>query len=267
MMRQRELAKPIVRHRLLNPIDAYDRLESIQGEWWLLDNPARIDITQTMREALLLQLDYLSGSTTRLKQDLSFFLKTRGRTARIEIVPFARPQASKLPAILIGPDNIAGVVVGSVHIDGESFVWVFLPKTGAPLVRTIAEERAERKPPRSEDPEYQAKLQAGIRKIEEAEKRLREVYAKKGISIPLPKKTAEERLLEGQRNLEAYENKTTRVKDKQSTREECIQNGIHLVQCSNLASWNILYIHEVGLADNWGVSGSASNAEQNASEK
>ncbi len=245
LMRQRALAKPVIRRRLLDPVDSTERREILQLEWKSIVNPARIDISKGMVNALLLQMDYLGKTAASVKQDITLFLKTRGQTARIEIVPFKQPREDSLPAILLGPDGIAGVVLGSVHIDDELFVWVFFPKTGGAQVKTLAEERAERRPPRSEDPDYEAKFQAGVREIEEAEARLREAYAKRGISLPLPEKSAEERLREGQRRIESYEKQTKKVRDKSSTLGESFQNGIHLVNCSHLTSWEVLYISEV----------------------
>lgn len=249
MMRQRALAKPIIRRRLLAPVDSRERLEILQLEWKSIVNPARRDISKGMVNALLLQMDYLGKTAATVKQDIALFLKTRGQTARIEIVPFKQPRKDSLPAILLGPDGIAGVVLGSVHIDDELFVWVFFPKTGGALVRTLAEERAKRRPPRSEDPEYEAKFQAGVREIEEAEAKLREAYAKRGISLPQPEKSAEERLREGQKRLESHEKQTKTVRDKNSTLGESIRNGIHLVNCSHLASWEVVYISEVKTGD------------------
>jgi len=250
MMQQRTLAKPIIRRRLLDPVDPAERLAVLQLEWTSIVNPARRNISRGMTNALLLQLDYLGRSRASLLPDVRLFLKTRGRTARIEVGPFGQPKVDLLPAILLGPDSVVGVILGCVHIDDELFLWVFFPRTGGALVRTLAEERAEHSLPRDRDPEYKAKFQAKVREIEEAEERLRKTYAEKGISVPLPEKSAEERLREYQRGREAYENRTKITRDRKSALKESIQDGIHLIRCSHIASWEGLYISEMKINDN-----------------
>ena len=93
-----------------------------------------VDISIRMRDAILLQMDYLDPDTEHLQQDLEFFFRTRGRVAQLNIQPFQKVQPDLLPVVIMGPEHEAGVVLGYVDIGGERFASVLFP--GPPCRRS-----------------------------------------------------------------------------------------------------------------------------------
>lgn len=132
--------RPIIRRRLLNPTNPWDRLDVLQKEVLAMENISMITNSRGMRDATTLQLDYLDTNVVNLKRNTELFFETRGLTADIQIVPVANVPADSLPVVLLGPNDTAGVALGFMNIDGERFVVIFFPKTGRPKIMSLAEK-------------------------------------------------------------------------------------------------------------------------------
>jgi hypothetical protein len=215
----RNMTTPIIRRRLLDPNNAYERLEALQAEQ--KDNVTLVDISQGMRDAVYFQMDYVQGGIANIKRDLELFLKTRGRTASISIVPFAEMPADSLPCVLIGPNDIAAVVLGNADIGGEKFSLVFFPKTGKPNRMSIAD-------------------------------RSRALGAADVLADPNRGRNAEEReILARARRMDET---TITVEDSKSKLPDSLSIGVHVCRTSSLAQWQRVNIGKIDLADNWGIS-------------
>jgi hypothetical protein len=216
-VRMRNVTKPLIRQRLLDPNNACERLEALQAEQ--KDNVTIIDISQGMRDAIYLQMDYLADDRANIKQSLDLFLKTRGRTASISIVPFAKTHVDSLPTVLIGPDNIAALVLGSMEIDGEHFSLVFFPKTGRPNRMSMADRSRAR-------------------------------GAADRLADPNRGKNAKER--EGLARLRKMEETTMLVEDPDSKLPDSLSAGVHMCRTSSLAQWQAIDIGKIEVGPNWG---------------
>jgi hypothetical protein len=213
----RNLIKPIIRRTLLDPINAYEHLRALQAEQ--TDTVTLLDISPGMKDAVLLQMDYLDDGSANIKRNLELFLKTRGRAANVSTVPFAKVPADALPAVVIGPDNIAGVVLGKADIDGEQFSLVFFPKTGKPNRMSLADA---------------IRTRGG------------------GLADPNRARTPEERerLARARKKMET----TIIAEDPKSKLPDSLSVGIHVCRTSSLAQWQAVDIGKIDLADNWGLS-------------
>ena len=251
---QRNIIKPIIRRRLLNPLNAKERLDVINSENSKIEVVTLNNISSGMVDAILLQQDYLNSNGTELRQNLNTFFKTRGRTAKIETIPFEKIQPDSLPTILLGPDNIAAVLLGYINIDNERFASVFFPNTGAALIMTMTEKKRQirleaglpAEPNLEEDEEYQKIL----KQAKEVEEMRRKLYEEKGLPDPQPK-SVEQRLQEGREKTKETEDNTFITEDHKSKYPEGFKNGIHLINCTTLSSWQVLTISNIQVGDNW----------------
>jgi hypothetical protein len=253
-LRARSLAVPILRRRLLNPLNMLERFELIERE------EAQIvmhrDTSRGLKHARLLQEDYIGRDVGGLEKGIHTFFETRGMTAEVTFSRFKNLQPGHVPAILVGPDNAAGLLLGYIDVDGEQFALVFFPKTGSPSVMTLAEKaRAIRKergipePNEAEDTEFQESLQ----QVREAEARLRKIRQEKGLPDLPQEETAEERVWKAIDRMKKLEEELIVVEDRHSELPGSLEHGVHLVRCSGLASWGALYIGKLVAAENWGV--------------
>ena len=217
--KQRNLIKPIIRRRLLNPVNARERLDLIQNEASAIEHVTRIDISSGMKDAIMLQLDYLDGNITSLVKNIEVFFETRGRTSQIDIMPFEKLQKESLPAILIGPDNIASVVLGFMDIDGEKFALIFFPKTGKPYKITLTD-------------------------------RMREIN-KEGKALADPNEAVTEEGREMLSRLRDMQNKTIITENIPSKFPESMNTGVHIFNISNISAWQILTLSEISIDKNW----------------
>jgi hypothetical protein len=220
-VRMRDVIKPIIRRRLLDPIDADERLRALQAEQTAVGGVTPSEVSEGMRDAVFLQVDYLEDGPASIKQNLDFFLKTRGRVASINIRPFATMPHDSMPSVLIGPDNIAAVVLGNVAIDGEQFSLVFLPRTGKPNAVSLADK-------------------------------IRSRGAADRLADPNRARNAEER--EGLARVRKMEEATLVVEDPKSKLLDSLGVGIHVCRTSSLVQWRTVDIGKIELADNWGMS-------------
>ncbi|MBN2589507.1 MAG: hypothetical protein JXA96_06575 [Sedimentisphaerales bacterium] len=251
----RQIIKPIIKKKLLNPAYAAERLQVILRENDLLTDITRTDISPGIRDAISIQQDYLNGNNTKLQQNLNIFFKTRGRTAKIEIIPFEKLQSDSLPVILTGPDNIAAVLLGFIDIDNERFASVFFPKNGNPLKMSLSEKkrrmRKEQGIPEPTADEEEEKLRESLEIIRESEEKMRKAYEEKGLPIPEQEKSAEDEFLERVERIKTADDNMFFVEDRNSDLSEQFTNGIHLINCSTLSSWQVLSISEIQIGDNW----------------
>jgi hypothetical protein len=220
-VRIRNVIKPIIRQRLLDPNNAYERLEALRAEQTAVGGVTIIDISQGMKDAVFFEMDYLEDNPTSIKQNLALFLKTRGRTANTSIVPFAELPGDSLPSVLIGPDNIAAVVLGRMDIDGERFSLVFFPKTGRPNRVSLADK---------------------IRALAGADR----------LADPNRGRNAEER--ESLARMRRTQETMIVVEDPESKLPDSVSAGVHVCRTSSLAQWQAIDIGKIDLADNWGSS-------------
>jgi hypothetical protein len=253
--RQHSIAKPIVRRRLLDPVNARERFDVLCLERTVV--ATRIDISPGMKDAVGLQTDYLNMTDPNLTRDLDLFFRTRGRVASTKIQPFGDLANESVPVLLMGPDNISGVLLGYLDVNGERFACVFFPRTGAPTRMTfterMAKSREEKGLPREDPAAEEERLKQSIEKAEASERALRKVYQDKGLPDPLPKESVEQRLRERMARMKAAHDKMQIVEDKRSTSLQGMEVGIHVIRCAQLSSWQVLCIGEITMADNWGI--------------
>ncbi|MBN1974008.1 MAG: hypothetical protein JW787_10245 [Sedimentisphaerales bacterium] len=253
-VQQRKIIKPIIRRRLLNPDNSRERLQVLANEDSFIVNLTKTQVSSGMKNAILLQQDYLDGNISNLKENIELFLRTRGRTVKIDTIPFEKIQLDSLPAILIGPDNVAGILLGFIDIDNERFASVFLPNTGSPIIMTRTEKTRQihleaglpAEPNLEEDEEYQRILKLA----KEAEIARRKLFEEKGLPDPKPK-SVEQRIHEGLEKAKATEDNTIIAEDKKSELPKGFENGIHIINCSFFSSWQVLSISNIQIGDNW----------------
>jgi hypothetical protein len=208
------LVRPIIRRALLDPVNAYERLNALQAEQD--DSVTLIDISPGMKDAVILQMDYLEDGPANIK-NLELFLKTRGRATNMGMAPFAKMPADSLPCVLIGPDNIAAIVLGNVNIDGEPFSLAFFPKTGKPNRMSLADA---------------IRVRGG------------------GLVDPNRGRNAEER----ERLARAREKMETTIiaEDPKSNLPDSLSVGVHVCRTSSLAQWQVIVIGKIEVGPNWG---------------
>jgi hypothetical protein len=259
-VRAHSIMKPVVRQRLLSPINARERMEVLEGERASLDGVARMNISLRMRDAMLLQLDYMDRNVGDMRQNMKLFFKTRGRTVQLETSPFEKARVNALPAIITGPGGVTGVVSGYVDIGGEPFASVFFPRTGSAVIKSLAQKVAEARkasglPP---EPNWAEDVERKARILREAEEKVREAFEKKGIPYR-PDKNLEQEFREGAERIRVGYEEEVVAEDHQSASSLTAENGVHLVRCSTLASWITVYVSEIGLGTNWGRSAKPPN--------
>jgi hypothetical protein len=253
--RQRNVIKPIVRQRLLNPVNARERVEVINAETSAIDRITLVNISSGMKDAVLLQQDYLEENTSKLKNNLDIFFKTRGREAQIEIEAFRQLNDDSLPAIAIGPENIAVVLLGFLDIDGEKYASIFFPQTGKPytmsLTQKLREIRIANNLPAEPNWETDKGYQDALKRAKEAEEKLKQAYLERGLSYPAPEKNIEERVREGVERIQTSNDKTLVVEDMTSKYPESLIGGIQIIKYSSLTSWQVLNISKIEVGNNW----------------
>jgi hypothetical protein len=256
-LRRREIVTPIIRRRLLDPINAGERMSALEEERNTLARVTRMDISSRMKDAVLLQLDYIDKDPANLKKNLGVFFETRGRTARFDQRPLDQMNADVLPLILMAGGDIAGVLLGYVDVDGERFASVYFPRTGHSVRKTWAQKRQEirlqnglsAEPPKwSERPETLKRIE----ELKETEAHLREVYREKGLPDPVPQTSVEQRVAADAERREKDYSTMFVVEDLQSRTSASGEDGIHLVRYSCLSSWLALSVGEVKAGGNWG---------------
>lgn len=256
-LHQRRIAKPIIRRRLLDPANARERSEVLGKENTAIENVTRIDVSPGMRDAMLLQLDYIDGNAANLKQDLDLFFKTRGRTVRVGLKSFKDSLSDAPYVVIMDRGDVAGVVLGYAAIDGERFALVFFPGTGRPLITTLAQrDRLSRvrnglpteEPNLLDDPAFKESMN----RLKESESRLREFYRQKGLPAPVPDESIEERARKAIDRQRTFAEKMPYVEDPQSGTAMSVEGGVHLIRYSCLESWQAVLIEEIGVGDNWG---------------
>jgi hypothetical protein len=269
-LQQHRIVKPILRRRLLNPRNAWERMQLLGSESAIIANltAGRESqgvklLTEGMKSAVLLQEHYLGREARSLHDNLALFLATRGRMAPMEVVPFRHVPEEELPAMIRGPDSIAGILLGYVRVGGERFAMVYFPRTGAPLMRTLAEKRRAYRVEKGlpAEPAYGQSEEASklIQRVKDEEERVRKLYEEKGLPNPLPDKPIEQRLQESMERMKAADEAMKVVEDRSSKFPECLSAGVHLIRCSRLTTWQVLQIGEIGVGDNWGQSPSETN--------
>lgn len=254
-VRAHSIIKPTVRRRLLSPINARERMEALEGERASLDGVARMNISLRMRDAMLLQLDYMDPNVENMPRDMELFFRTRGRTVQLETSPIEKVRVNALPAIITGPGGVAGVVLGYVDIGGELFASVFFPRTGSAVIKSLAQKVAEARKASglSPEPNWAEEIERKARILREAEEKVREAFEKKGIPYR-PDKGLEQEFREGAERIRIGYEEEVVAEDHQSASSLTVENGVHLVRCSTFASWSTVYVSEIGLDTNWGRS-------------
>jgi hypothetical protein len=252
--RRRETIKPIVRRRLLDPANARERLDVLAAELRALEDVTRPNISSGMRRAMLLQTDYLDRDPNHLGRDVQMFFRTRGRTARVEVLPFKAMRADAVPTVILGPMDLAAVVLGCMDVGGERFALVFLPKTGSPITSTGAQKMREGRVARGLPPEpnWAETTDKGVQGIRQAEEQRRRTPAQRDIPYSPPERDREREFVEGMKRIRAFYEKTVIVEDRRSASPARAEDGVHVVRCSTLASWRVLYVNKIEVGSNWG---------------
>ncbi len=252
---QLNIVKPIIRRRLLNPVNAGERIIIIRAETTAIDSITKTNISSGMKDAILLQKNYLNGNISNLQKDLDILFMTRGRKAQIEITAFKQLKVEFLPAILLGTENNIGVLLGYLDIDGEIYASVFFPRTTKPntmsLTQKLRENRIANNQPAEPDWEADQRHQDALRKAKEAEEKLRQAYLERGLPDPTPEKSIEERVRESMERQQAFTDKTLVVEDINSENPKSLENGVHIIKCSSLSSWQVLDISKIEVGNNW----------------
>ena len=247
--------KPIIRRRLLNPVNAGERIVVIRSETNLIDSITKTNLSSGMKDAILLQLDYLNGNISNLQEDIDVLFKTRGRKVQIEIMAFKQLKVEFLPAILLGPENNTGALLGYLDIDGEIYASVFFPRTTKPntmsLTQKLRENRIANNQPAELDWEADQGYQDALKKAKEAEEKLRQAYLERGLPDPTPEKSIEERIRESMQRTKDLHDKMILGEDIYSENPKSLENGVHLIKCSSLSSWQVLSISNIQVGDNW----------------
>jgi hypothetical protein len=253
---QFSIIKPIIRKRLLNPVNMRERYDVLQAEQNAIENVTRIDISSGMKEAILLQQNYLEGNTSNLVKNIDVFFKTRGRTAKLDSIAFEKLQNESLPVILTGPENICGVILGYVDIDKQRFVSIFFSKTSSPITMNIAQKIREVRVasglPAEPNREPSAEYKKALERAKEAEKQQQKISQEKGLPYTPPEKTIEERISEAIERGKAAEEKGIVVEDRKSKGTNSFENGVHLINSQQLSSWKVLNISKIEIGNNWG---------------
>jgi len=248
-LRARSLAVPILRRRLLNPATMLERFELIPHEEGQIHRLTHRDTSRGMKDALLIQEDYLKPDTAKLEQGIDMFFRTRGIKAETSFLPFEQMPTDLLPSILVGPGESAGLLLGYIDIDGESFAFILFPKTGKPIIMSLADKtRAIRKEHGIPEPN-EVEVQKGIEKRRKSYARLRALRKERGIPNPPDEVPPEEALA----RLKAMDEKMIVVEDRVGELPGSLEHGVHIVRCSGLASWQGLYIGKIVAGENWGV--------------
>jgi hypothetical protein len=231
-LQKRSIISPIIRRALLTPANARERLEALQAERSAIYAVTLTSISPGMVDAVLLQQDYLGQDSTSLQADLHLLLRTRGLVAQLETTSFHTVPENSLPMLLIGPDNIAGVLLGWVRIDGEQFVWVFFPATSQPVRMTWADYLRAR-----------------------------------GRTMPDPEQVTDPRERESAAHSKAALEKQIVAEDPKSQLPDSLASGVHLCNASALTAWRVVRIEQIRDTDNWGASGPKRNTNQATLEK
>ncbi len=255
-LRTRDILKPMVRRRLLDPANAYERLDAIAQEQAARDDVATPDASLCMRDAVLLQTDYLDRDRSNLRRDIELFFKTRGRTARLESQPLEKLGADALPVLVLGPEDITAVVLGYVDISGERFASVLFPETARPIVTSMAQwirqSRIARGLPAESEATEGEEFDKEVAKMKVLEEQKRKAFEAAGIPYQPPEKDAAQVLKDRIARRRADDEGSPVAEDRFSSSSVNVEYGVHLIRCSSLRSWNTLYIADVGVADNWG---------------
>lgn len=258
-LRTWDIIKPLVKRRLLDPVNARERFDVIQEEGIALDAVVVPGVSLSMKDAVLLQTHYLDGARRNLQRDIESFFWTRGRTVRLESPPFEKMATDALPVLILGPEDLAAVVLGYVDIGGQRFASVLLPATARPIVTSLAQwgreyRMAQGLPPetnRTEGEEFDRAV-ARMRAAEEEKRRMCEAQ---GIPYQPPEKDPAQVLKESVERMRAGNEALPVAEDRFSVSPMNLEHGVHLIRCSALRSWQTLYIADIGVADNWGEDG------------
>ena len=168
---------------------------------------------------------------------------------------FQQLKEDSLPVILIGPDNIAAVLLGYLDIDGEIYASMFFPRTTKPntmsLTQKLRENRIANDQPAEPDLEADQGYQDALKKAKEAEEKLRQAYLERGLPDPTPEKSIEERIRESMQRTKDLHDKMILGEDINSENPKSLENGVHLIKCSSLSSWQILSISKIEVGNNW----------------
>lgn len=218
--RARRIATGIRHQRLLNPLTPQERFDLMLGEEKDIARVTASGISKGARDALLMQQDYLEGNPAKLGSDIEKFFKTRGFEAAIRTMPLKEIPKNLLPAIILGKDKQAGILLGHVEIDGVAFALVFYPSTGnaskttlAAKARTIGGDKAIIQPEKAPNEEVKGYLS-----------RLKALVESRGIAEDIP-----------------------------SSFPEAFANGVHMVRVEFMQSCQCLHVGEVVPGANWGA--------------
>ncbi len=255
-LRRRDILKPMVRRRLLDPVNARERLDAITQEQGALDASLTGLASLCMKDAMLLQADYLDSDRRNLGRNIEMFFKTRGRTVQLESPPFERMTLDAFPGLLMGPGDPAAVVLGYVDIGPERFASVLFPKTAQPIVTSLAQRTREMRIARGLPPESDqvdgGQFEKDVAEMRAAEEQKRKAFEARGIPYQPPEKDPAQVLREGVERIRALREASPVAEDRFSVSSVNVEHGVHLIRCSALRSWQVLYIAGVGVADNWG---------------
>lgn len=94
--------------------------------------------------------------------------------------------------------------------------------------------------------------------LREGQEKIRKAYEEKGLPYR-PEKDIEQEFREGVERARAASEQERVIEDHYSLSSLNLENGVHLVRCSTLASWGGMYVSEIGLDTNWGCSAKPAN--------
>ncbi len=163
------LGLPIVRRRLLATDDTTERLEALHAEVEFLRNItpwAHVSIGS--RYALLLERYYLTGPGIPLQttNELAHFFRARGVPADVRFVQGTSKLSSlALPAVVLFGDRVAGLLLGSADVGSESYALLYFPSTGRPLSGSLTERLVARFGEKARAPDPPKEMDAEMRKM------------------------------------------------------------------------------------------------------
>lgn len=226
----RPVASSIRRKRLLSPKDHRDRMDMLMAEERDIGNVTSVDISPGMRDAMLLQQDYLSCGITNLDHDVELFLATRGLKGETKLARVVDIGGATEPVILFAESGYAGVLLGFLTLAGVDFLIVYFPSTGTPTRTSMADKMRSIKPkPRNPSNEVSSVTRSNV-------------MARYGKEIS-----------NAVARMEALHRETIFVDDVLSGTPVSFERGVHVVKLDSLRGWHTLQVQNIGLAGNWGV--------------
>jgi hypothetical protein len=226
----RQLAVQIRRQRLLEPLNAIERIEQMSLEERELEKYTH-GLSQGQRDALLLQLDYLGSVSENPAKTINDFFLTRGLQCKAHLEDVKTLSTDGTPTVVWYKPGATCLLLGKLLINKAAFAVVYAPDTGSTKETTLADIRKEFGDPND-------KVDINAIKDEERKRKL---------------------LL-----LQTERKKSIVHLDEQSEYPDQWSKGVFLVSWQAIGHWKALVIEDVRPASNWGPAKVDAKENQNA---